>query len=729
MKDSTENQEPEDSTAALNSWAKPPSLANLKADLTEAQAAHDEQVSKIDVWLDNLHIRNKAVPQSPEGSSSVQPRLIRKQAEWRYPSLSEPFVNTPELFSASPVTWEDKKSAEQNQLVLNNQMNTKINKIPFIDEYVRCAVDEGTAIVRLGWDFEEEEFEEQEPIYEFQHKPEMAQIHQELAAMKIENPTGYRFEVPPELRRAHEESAASGSSLEARVVDYITVKKFKTVRNQPTVELCDYNNVTLDPSCKGDIDKAGFLVYSFETSMSALKKEKNKYSNLDEIKVDNNTILGTPDHVTKESNDFNFKDNARKLFIAHEYWGYWDYNDTGIAEPFVATWVGNVLIRMEENPFPDKKIPWVFVPMLPVKGSAYGEPDGALLEDNQKIVGAVTRGMIDILAKSANGQTGARKDALDTTNRRKFQNGQDYEYNQGVDPRMAFYMHTYAEIPQSAPLMIQMQNQDAESLTGVKAFDSGISSDSLGQVAAGIRGALDAASKRETSILRRLAAGMERIGRKIISMNQAFLDEEEIIRVTNSQFVPVRRDDLGGRIDLRLTISTAEEDNAKAQELAFMLQTLGPNAEWSMIKIVLIRIAKLRRMPELAKEIEDYAPEPDPMQQQVQQMEIAKLEAEIEEIKSRTVENYSEAELDMAKAETEGAKARNTASLADKTDLEFLDQESGVTHARDKEKLGAQAAANEKLETHKANLADQSKQLDAQDLAIERYLDEKNQEN
>ena len=77
------------------------------------------------------------------------------------------------------------------------------------------------------------------------------------------------------------------------------------------------------------------------------------------------------------------------------------------------------------------------------------------------------------------------------------------------------------------------------------------------------------------SILRRISEGFIVLGKKIISMNSEFLSEEEVVRVTNSQFVKVRREDLSGNFDLILTISTAEADDAKAKELAFMLQTMG----------------------------------------------------------------------------------------------------------------------------------------------------------
>ncbi len=91
-----------------------------------------------------------------KGRSKLVPKLVRKQAEWRYAALSEPFLSTDDLFNTAPATFEDKASAEQNGLVLNYQINCRIDKVKFIDEYVRTAVDEGTVVVRVGWEVEED---------------------------------------------------------------------------------------------------------------------------------------------------------------------------------------------------------------------------------------------------------------------------------------------------------------------------------------------------------------------------------------------------------------------------------------------------------------------------------------------------------------------------------------------------------------------------------------------
>jgi hypothetical protein len=162
-------------------WKNPPTLLALKQDLQDAKPIHDEQRSRIGVWLDNLNVTGAAKVKSPDGNSKIVPKLIRKQAEWRYAALSEPFLSTADIFKVKPKTWEDRQAAQQNQLLLNHQFNSAIDKTKFIDEYVRTAVDEGTVIVKVGWEFEEEEYEWKGPDVQFVVNSELAPLHEQLA--------------------------------------------------------------------------------------------------------------------------------------------------------------------------------------------------------------------------------------------------------------------------------------------------------------------------------------------------------------------------------------------------------------------------------------------------------------------------------------------------------------------------------------------------------------------
>jgi len=265
----------------FQTWEKEPTVADLKQDLEDAKQAHDTHVNKVAGWLDNLNVTGAAKIKKRAGRSSYVPKVIRKQAEWRYAALSEPFLSTEDLFNTSPVTFEDRTSARQNGLVLNSQFNHKIKKIKFIDEFVRAAVDEGTVICRLGWDFQEEEVTTSEPVYEYRLTESLATVQkfQQNHQMMTQAPEEFK-KLTPADQELHEKGMEMGGAVERIRTGTKEVTKLVTLKNDPTVEVCDYRNVTIDPSCQGDLDKAQFVIYSYESSLAELKAV-GKFKNLD----------------------------------------------------------------------------------------------------------------------------------------------------------------------------------------------------------------------------------------------------------------------------------------------------------------------------------------------------------------------------------------------------------------------------------------------------------------
>jgi hypothetical protein len=685
--------------SGLTSWKREPTLQQLKADWEGAKQAHGLHISKIDHWGDLLHVRGAAKPPKRAGRSSVQPKLIRRQAEWRYSALTEPFLGTQNLFKVSPTTFEDAQGSRKNELILNWQFRTKLNRVKFIDDFVRATVDEGTSILRVGWKRQTVKIKVDAPVYEHVVISDEQQftLFQQAVELKQTNPKEFAA-LDPAVQASVDYFEESGEATVATQVGTEKVDAEKIILNHPTAEVLNPKNVFIDPSCEGDLNKALFVCVSFETNKADLVKEGKRYKNLDKINWEANTPLSQPDHETQTPQTFNLVDRSRKKVVAYEYWGFFPINDDDVLVPFVCTWIGDVIIRMELNPFPDQKLPFVVVPYLPVKRELMGEPDAELLEDQQAIAGAVTRGMIDLMGRSANGQQGFAKGMLDPLNRRRYENGQDYEFNPNVSPQLGLIEHKYPEIPASALNMLQMQNQEAEALTGVKSFGGGMSGEAYGEVAAGIRGMMDAASKREMAILRRLAQGISELGRKIIAMNQVFLSDEETIRITNmpadpaqaptESFETIRREDIQGEYDLIVDISTAEVDNAQAENLSFMLQTMGDTIDMELKLLILAEIARLKRMPELEGKLRNFKPKPDPMQQKLQELEIKKLELECAEIQARTQAHVAKAEKDEATAE--------------KTEIETAALATGESHNRDMEKLQSQSQGNKELTITKA---------------------------
>lgn len=763
----------------LTNWSNEPTIQSLKLDLNNSNTSHSIQVRKINEWLDKLEA-NPLPKCKGKPRSRIVPKLVRKQAEWRYASLSEPFLSTPNIFRVNPVSYEDGYSARQNELVLNHQFNTKINKIKFIDDYVRSAVDTGTAILRVDWVEQHNLIDVPTPQYQLQpvdpsdvqassrferiqrmfsdsiysqnvpmhwvdalqraNDETQAREQQIMQQMQIQLMEAQQQGLPPEqleeLQQQFQEQLEQLPPIMYEPIQVGTViNQEEEVINKPQLSVIDYHKVYIDPTCEGDLDRAEFIIYVFNSCKADLLAD-GRYQNVEQIPED----VGVDHSYSQYDYDDTLKDPARKKLTVYEYWGNWDINGDGTKVPIVATWVGDVMIRLEENPYPDHKPPFVIVPYLPVTNKVYGEPDGALIGDNQDIIGAITRGMIDTLGSSANAQTAITKDALDPVNFNKFVKGDDFMINPGVPANQAIFQFTYPELPQTPLVFIQSQQAEAEALTGVKAYSEGINGNSLGDTASGVRSVLDASSKREMGILRRLADGLKKVARKIIAMNALWLNDSEIIRITNEDFVEIHRDDLAGNFDLELCITSAEEDTMKAESLAFMLQTLGNTVDQGMTQMILSEICELRKMPELAERVRRYTPpEPDPIQQQLQQLQIETMQAQLQKLQAEVQKitadaGYSDAraqnELTEAqwkpqelqiKAQSEMAKANLNNVTAKKLNQDYMDNVAGITHNRNMELMGAQAKAqaNKSMQEMGMKYALESRKLDLQDKAMQ----------
>ena len=629
-------------------------LKNLKADMKEAERLQREWFIKREEWSS----QTKGAPygNEVEGKSKIVSKDIKKQLEWMLPSITDPFLSTADVIKCNPVTYEDSKAARQNELLLNTQFCRKFNRYNFIMKATKVLVTEGSVVIQTGWDYEEEE------------------VEAEVEVISVDE-NGMEF------------------------VDTEISMQTNVIRNQPTAVVCRNEDIFIDPTCMDDMEKCQFVIHRYESSLNALKQD-GRYENLDKVEAAQYNLTNDPQYLREDQSYFEFKDKPRKKFVVHEYWGNYDIDGDGIAEPIVCAWVGNTLIRLESNPYPDKKPPFVIVPFSAVPFHMFGEALAETIGDNQKIKTAITRGMVDNMAKSNNAVVATRKGALDPVNRKKFLKGENFEFNGTPGD---FWQGSYNQLPSSAFDMLNLQNNEIESQTGVKSFSGGISGNALGSTATGARGALDATATRRLNLVRNMSENMIKpIMRKWMAYNAEFLEEEEVIRITNDEYVPIRRDDLAGKIDIDISISTSEDNAAKSQELSFLLQTVGPSEDPSIRREIMAQIMDLMRMPEQAKKIRDYQPPVDPVQQKMQELQIAKLEAEIEKIRAdaanklaSSVENEADRDEKLAQAELKRAQARKLMSEADNLDMDFLKIDSGADH---KEKLEL-----EKLK-HEANI-------------------------
>lgn len=620
-------------------------LKTLKQDLSAAKdmkATIDQRVAeRRDVYNGKLYGNEE------EGKSKIVVKLAKRQSEWAHATIKDPFVSTPEIIKCNPITFEDVNAARQNELLLNYQFCRQFDRYKFMTKAIKVLDVDATLVVQTGWVYEDEEITQMTDVVDIDDYGNEFIITQRIPTIRVK-------------------------------------------KNQPTAKVCRSEDVFIDPTCQDDLDNAQFVIYRYETDLSTLKRD-GRYKNLDKVKEVASDYTNDEDFDAEDESEFKFNDKARKKLLVYEYWGNYDIDDDGIVEPIVCAWIGGTIIRLQSNPYPDKKPPFIVVPFSSVPFQIHGENNIDLIEDNQKVVTATTRGIINNMAQSTNGQVGIRKGALDAIQRKKFFNGKNFEFN---GTPADFWQGSFNQIPGSAFDMMALQNNEAESLTGTKGFSQGLTGNALGNTATAARGVMDATATRRLDTVRNIAENLIKpLMRKWMSYNSEFLSEEEVIRVTNEQFTPIRRDDLAGNVDIDITISTAEDNSMKMQELTFLLQTLGNTLPFELTQKILAQIARLSRQPELEKDVAGFKPQPDPMAEQTKQLEMAKLQAEVQYLQARAYALHAGAGEDdadkaekMAQAELKRAQARKLMSEADNLDLKYVADDGQVKHQEDIDK-------------------------------------------
>jgi len=213
-------------------------LTDFKADMKAADSLRLEIVAKVETWKD--HYNGAKYGNEQAGKSEIVSRDIKRQDEWQHASIKDPFVADPDIVNCNPVTFEDRAAAAQNELVLNQQFTRHFNRYKFMTDVVKLYYQEGTVVVKTSWDYEDETIKEEVPIYGL-------------------DPIGNVIQI--------------GSK---------EVKRIKVKVNKPHAQACSLEDIFLDPTYEGDLDKEQFIINRFEYDLSTLSKS-NKYKNHDKL--------------------------------------------------------------------------------------------------------------------------------------------------------------------------------------------------------------------------------------------------------------------------------------------------------------------------------------------------------------------------------------------------------------------------------------------------------------
>ena len=488
--------------------------------------------------------------------------------------------------------------------------------------------------------------------------------------------------------------------------------KFTERINQPFAEVIPHHELFFD-STENNLEEANLVIHRYYSNLSTLY-EQGVNANLDKVTPLLDKSIGTlspdvsEDLVDKQLSMVDYTDEPRRPVLITEYWGYYDIDDDGIVEPILCVVANDsVVIRLELNPLPDGKLPFLSVRQNAYTDNLiYGQGDPELLSVYQNQLTQMWRGAIDNMININSAQTGFPINYLSDTEYEHYKRGEDYIFNaQAGQPRPT----VYKELPSSFYNLLQQITLRSDSIIGDMPNRDPSQTGGMGLSSS----VLTSLQHRRLDLVRAITWNiLIPMFKKWIIYGFTFLSTDELIRIVGKENYVTPPIDLWylNGIDIAMEISTPELDQQKLQSISFVAQTMGQNSPPEITQMYQSKIFELTSMPKEAEFIKNYQPQPDPNEQKAQEMQLKQMELQVKalEIEIKYKEELLKAELEKTKSvvkentadyERKMADSKIKTATANFTEAKFVSEVTGKNKEHD-------------LLKHFSNLSLKEKQLD-----------------
>lgn len=466
--------------------------------------------------------------------------------EWALPSLMKVFTGSDEVITIAGVTEEDDTKAETMQELLVYQLQRQNNFFTVLYNWMKDSLIVGMGIIKCYWERTEG------------YTTETAVLNNE--ALQALTQTGVTIE---DIQGPDQFGDFS-----------VTYQLPYYRKNAPKLENILVSEFLYSPDAKS-LEEANFVAHKRKVTMSYLREREAQgvYANIDDIRVNGNYNGMNVDQVEQVIGD-NYVDinkdeqTARQEVVIYECYTKIDINNDGILEDMIITICGDTIIRMEQNymgrhpffaisPTKDPHRIWV--------KRSYAELIGEL----QDLKVALTRQIMQNVALTNDPKMLLDESAI---------NIDDFVQGRKVIRMKAGHsMHEVAMPMNITPLapqtfqFLEWIEGQKENRTGITRYNQGLDANSLNKTATGISAILGQSAQRLELVARMFAeTGLSELFRFMVSLNQKFIDQQTVIRLTNKE-LKISPEDLDGSFDLivnaGISIATKESTIMATQTL------------------------------------------------------------------------------------------------------------------------------------------------------------------
>lgn len=466
--------------------------------------------------------------------------------EWALPSLMKVFTGSDEVITIAGVTEEDDTKAETMQELLVYQLQRQNNFFTVLYNWMKDSLIVGMGIIKCYW----------------------------------ERTDGYTTETAVLNNEALQALTQTGVTIEDiqgpdQFGDFSVTYQLPYYRkNAPKLENILVSEFLYSPDAKS-LEEANFVAHKRKVTMSYLREREAQgvYANIDDIRVNGNYNGMNVDQVEQVIGD-NYVDinkdeqTARQEVVIYECYTKIDINNDGILEDMIITICGDTIIRMEQNymgrhpffaisPTKDPHRIWV--------KRSYAELIGEL----QDLKVALTRQIMQNVALTNDPKMLLDESAINIDDfvqgRKVIRMKAGHSMNEVAMP-----MNITPLAPQTFQFLEWIEGQK-ENRTGITRYNQGLDANSLNKTATGISAILGQSAQRLELVARMFAeTGLSELFRFMVSLNQKFIDQQTVIRLTNKE-LKISPEDLDGSFDLivnaGISIATKESTIMATQTL------------------------------------------------------------------------------------------------------------------------------------------------------------------
>ena len=522
----------------------------LRRDISDAENYQDTVIlptvkERYEIYYADKDYYARKLPRLSKVSSLVSTD-VTDTIEWALPSLIKVFTGGDEVVTVQGSSEEDDRNAEIMQQLLVYQLQRQNRFFPILYNWMKDALITGMGIIKCYWDRKED--------YQLLEQSMNMRAFQELTQQNVEI------------------QSVEGPDMFGIVrVQYLSPYY---VKNAPVIENILVSELLYSSDAKS-LDEANFVAHKKKVTMSYLREREQQgiYANVDQITPKPKTGIMDDDQVEQVIGD-NYQgssqeaDDARAEVTLYECYTKLDWNNDGVLEDMIITIVDDVVLRVEPNymgrhpffaisPTKDPHRIWV--------KRSYAELIGEL----QDLKVALTRQIVQNIALTNDPKMILAEDAI---------NIDDYVKGRAVIRKKA--NHPMQDVAMSMPVnqlspytyqFLEYIESQKENRTGITRYNQGLDANSLNKTAMGISQIMGASTQRLELIARMFAeTGVYELFRFMIGLNQKFIDQNTVIRLTNKELA-ISPDDLQGNFDL---IVNAGISIASKESTQLMLQSM-----------------------------------------------------------------------------------------------------------------------------------------------------------